>query len=58
VEDQQLFNDFASSGQRRNLADLITAKLTSHENQVRFADESNVPQQPSLPPKVVEVYKK
>jgi hypothetical protein len=57
-EDQQLFNSFASSGQRRNLADLITAKLTAHENQVHFADDRDTPLQPALPPKVIEVYKK
>ena len=58
IEDQQLFNSFASSGQRRNLADLITAKLAAHENQVHFDDERDTPKQPALPAKVVEVYKK
>jgi len=56
-EDRELFNTFVNSGQRRNLADLITAKIEAHENRVHFARESE-PQRPALPPKVIEVYKK
>jgi hypothetical protein len=58
-EDHDLFNNFLSnSGQKRNLADLITAKLTAHENQVQFAQEPPEERRPALPPKVIEVYKK
>ena len=57
-EDQELFNTFGNSGQSRNLADLITAKLAAHENRVQFADEPSEPRRPPLPPKVIEVYKK
>jgi hypothetical protein len=57
-EDRELFNTFVNSGQRRNLADLITAKLDAHENRVQFNEQPDEPRQPPLPPKVVEVYKK
>lgn len=57
-EDRELFNTFVNSGQSRNLADLITAKLAAHENRVQFAEEPVEPRQPFFPPKVVEVYKK
>ena len=57
-EDRELFNTFVNSGQRRNLADLITAKIEAHQNRVQFAETALAPQQPTLPPKVIEVYKK
>ena len=57
-EDRRLFDTFMNPGQRRNLADLITAKLTAHENRVHFDDEPSEPRPRPLPPKVVEVYKK
>ena len=59
-EDRELFNTFESPSERRNLADLITAKLAAHERRVQFKDakELSEPRPPSLPPKVVEVYKK
>jgi len=57
-EDRELFNTFVNSGQRRNLADLITAKIEAHENRVHFAGTESEPQRPALPPKVIEVYKK
>ena len=57
-EDRELFNTFVNSGQRRNLADLITAKIEAHENRVHFAETGSEPQRPALPPKVIEVYKK
>ena len=53
-----MFNAFVNTGQRRNLADLITAKIAAHENRVQFADEPEEPKRPPLPPKVIEVYKK
>jgi hypothetical protein len=57
-EDRELFNTFVNSGQRRNLADLIAAKIEAHENRVHFQETASEPQQPTLPPKVIEVYKK
>jgi len=57
-EDRELFNTFVNSGQRRNLADLITAKIEAHENRVHFAETESEPQRLALPPKVIEVYKK
>src|SRR5271155_2642641 len=57
-EDRELFNTFVNSGQRRNLADLITAKIEAHENRVHFAETESELQRPTLPPKVIEVYKK
>jgi hypothetical protein len=56
-EDRDLFNTFANPGQRRNLADLITAKLEAHENREKVIEQSE-PRAPSLPPKVIEVFKK
>jgi len=63
VPGQSLSFALGDSGQGRNLADLIAAKLATHESKgngpatksATFLDESI---QPSLPPKVVEVYKK
>ena len=57
-EDRELFNTFVNSGQRRNLADLITAKIEAHENRVHFAETRSEPQRPTFPPKVIEVYTK
>jgi hypothetical protein len=57
-EDRELFNTFFNSSSRRNLADLVTAKLASHENRIQRSESQSQPQQPALPPKVIEVYKK
>lgn len=63
VPGQSMSFALGDSGQGRNLADLIAAKLAAHESKGKGLVQTSPafqgePIQPSLPPKVVEVYKK